>query len=68
MSQNLKLTPKECLYIDDALSQMCAIATRLTNEKEDVSDSEISEILTSITQVLSDEFENLKQLLKEASA
>ena len=67
MSTKIKLTPKECLYLDDALSQLCAIHTRLSSEEKMIEDKEVKKVYQNTLQVLSEEFENCKQLLKEAS-
>lgn len=67
MSAKIKLTPKECLYLDDALSQLCAIYTRLSCEEENIADKEVRKCYESTLQILSEQFENCKQLLKEAS-
>lgn len=63
----LKLTPKDCLYLDDAMSQLCAIATRLNMEKEEISSKEGTQLMEECIQVFSTHFEACKQLLKEAS-
>lgn len=67
MSSKLKLTPKDCLYIDDALSQLCAIATRLDIECQNVSDKDVKNFINETTQGFSTHFDALKQMLKEAS-
>ena len=67
MTKEVKLTPKDCLYLDDALSQMCAISTSIANECEMVEDKEIAAIMEETIQVLSTHFDACKTLLKEAS-
>ena len=63
----VKLTPKDCLYLDDALSQLCAIATRLNMEKEEIEDKDVLAVMEECIQVFSTHFKACKKLLKEAS-
>ena len=67
MSEKIKLTPKDCLYLDDALSQLCTIATRISSECENITNKEVSSIMEETIQVLSTHFEDCKNVLKEAS-
>lgn len=67
MKDIVKLTPKDCLYLDDALSQIYAISTQIANDKEMVDDQDVNLIMEETLQVLSNHFEACKTLLKEAS-
>lgn len=67
MKDTVKLTPKDCLYLDDALSQMYAISTQIAKESEDITDKNITKIMEETLQVLSTHFDACKTLLKEAS-
>ena len=67
MKDTVKLTPKDCLYLDDALSQMYAISTQIAKESEDITDKNIIKIMEETLQVLSTHFDACKTLLKEAS-
>ena len=67
MEKITKLTPKDCLYLDDILSQVCAITTSIKNDSESVSSKDVSNIMEETLQVLSTHYEACKNLLKEAS-
>lgn len=67
MSSKLKLTPKDCLYIDDALSQLCAVSTRITCEAKNVKDKELTTFIDEVNQGFSTQFDAIKKMLKEAS-
>ncbi|NBK97004.1 MAG: hypothetical protein EOM50_03095 [Erysipelotrichia bacterium] len=66
MSSKVKLTPKDCLYIDDALSQLCAIKQRVSTEKESIQDDEILTLMENVESTFATQYEEMKTLLKEA--
>ena len=66
MSSKLKLTPKDCLYIDDALSQLCAVSTRISTESKNVKDAELTSFIDEVNQGFSTQFDAIKKMLKEA--
>lgn len=66
MSSKIKVTPKDCLYIDDALSQLCAIKMRICEEKTAVNDSEVRDFLEEVETTFTTHYDAIKKLLKEA--
>lgn len=66
MSTKVKLTPKDCLYIDDSLSQLCAIKQRICSEKENVSDAQIIELMEEVENTFTTQYDEIRMLLKEA--
>lgn len=66
MNTKVKLTPKDCLYIDDALSQLCAIKQRICTEKENVSDEKIIAMMEETENVFTTQYDEIKALLEEA--
>lgn len=67
MSTKIKLTPKDCLYIDDALSQLCAIKQRLCFEKESVTDEKITSFMEESENTFTTQYDEIRTLLEEAS-
>lgn len=62
----VKLTPKDCLYIDDALTQLCAIKTRINEEVQQVNDKDVTTHIKNVENAFTTHFDALKKLLKEA--
>ena len=67
MSTKVKLTPKDCLYIDDALSQLCAIKQRICSEKKNVTDEKATALMEEVENTFTSQYDEIRNLLKEAS-
>lgn len=67
MNDKIKLTPKDCLYIDDALTQFCAVKTRIAEEKEQLTTESVITFIEDVENTLIEQYDNFKNLLKEAS-
>lgn len=66
MNTKIKLTPKDCLYIDDALTQLCAIKTRICEEKSTIEDKEVVAFLKKVETTFTTHYDAIKEVLKEA--
>ncbi len=67
MSTKVKLTPKDCLYLDDTLTMFCAVKTRIVEEKNDVQTDTVQSFIEEVENVLTAQYDSMKTLLKEAS-
>lgn len=66
MKSKTSLTPKDCLYIDDALTQLCVINTQVNDNKQIVEDKKILNLMEEVNTSFANQFESIKQLLEEA--
>lgn len=64
--KKIKLTPKDCLYIDDGLTQLCAIKKRIMEEKDKVDDASALRFMEDMESAFTTHFDAIKTLLKEA--
>lgn len=67
MNTKVKLTPKDCLYLDDALTMFCALKTRINKEKEQIQIKTVKTFINEVENTLTTQYDNMKALLKEAS-
>lgn len=67
MNPKLELTPKDCLYIDDALTQLSAIKTRICSEKKEATNQAVVKFLEEVENSFTTQYDAIKKLLKEAS-
>lgn len=67
MKAKTSLTPKDCLYIDDALTQLCVIHAQISDNKQLVEDKKILHLMEEVNTAFSNQFDSMKSLLEEAS-
>ena len=67
MNKKIKLTPKDVLYISDVLNQLGSYSAELSEDLDDVKDKALKTSMHSICEGFSEQFNVLKNILKEAS-
>lgn len=66
MSNKMKLTPKDVLYISDVLNQLSSYNAELSDDLSNVKDKALKKSINSITEGFSEQFNSFKTILKEA--
>ncbi len=66
MKNTVELTPKDCLYIDDTMSQMCAMKENICEIKEAATKKEITNHIQKIENMLCTNYDAMKTLLERA--
>lgn len=68
MAKTLTLTPKDCLYIEDVANASMLIYKKISLEKEQLQDKELSTHLDNVCADLKSQVEALINLLEEAKS
>lgn len=66
MKSNISLTPKDCLYIDDSLNQLCAVHAMLKQHKTLAEKKEVKDLISDVEKGLCNNYNAIKELLERA--
>ncbi len=68
MKSKINLTPKDCLYIEDSLNQLCAVKTMLTEHKKLAEKKEVKSFIGDVEKGLTSSYDAIKDLLERAAS